>query len=278
MINHQVIIRIQLVSILKPTTRRMNLKKLISVADISRHLMRSYWIAKRNIKSWKLWSKRDGKLRWQKDSKHKLLCNQTLLKEFIKMLRNFNNLRNTRPKICNMCKEMPKIKTKAVSPGRDPPTFRQIERHGTLVHTPQAHMWFLPKVVKKVQACRISKFWPSRKVQKGLLRKQDAWAHHTRAQRITRRLATTNALVLQRLQSSLWATSGWTRRRLGWCNQNPTVEVDKKLDFVLLPQELPELNSMQPTVKQSVITCRVIIQSKFRDEMSIRLDWTMISK
>ena len=47
--------------------------------------------------------------------------------------------------------------------------------------------------------------------------------------------------------------------------------MDKKLDFVLLLQELPEQNIMEPTVKISVITFRVITPSKSRDEMSIRL-------
>ena len=143
MINLLLIIRIQLANNHGPITKRTNLKTLksqILMAENFRHLMRNFWIAKRNIKSSKQWSKRDGKPRSIKDSKHQQLFRQTLLKEFIKMLRNFNNLRNTRQKICNICNKMCKIESKVVSRGRGQITFRQIERLGILVPTPQVHM------------------------------------------------------------------------------------------------------------------------------------------
>lgn len=59
------------------------------------------------------------------------------------------------------------------------------------------------EVARKVQVCRMTNSLDVLKVQKELKLKQDARAHHTRAQKTTRRLATTNAQAPQRHQSSL---------------------------------------------------------------------------
>lgn len=193
------------------------------------------------------------------------------------MLRNSNHLANINQKMWNFRTGI-RMASKVVSQGRGWTTFRQRERLGIWVPTPQAHVLCLTVEVRKAQACRISKYKLAHKVQNERQCKQDAKAHHTRAQKTTKRSATTNVPAPQRHQSSSWATSGWTRRRPGLCNPNPTAEVVTKLDFVPLQQELLEQNIMVATAKQSVITWRVIIPSRSRDEMSIRLAWTMISK
>jgi len=73
------------------------------------------------------------------------------------MLRNFNNLPNTSHKLYNICQKMIKMVSKVVFQGKEQTTFRQIERLGILVPTPQAPMPCLMEVNRKVQVCRISK-------------------------------------------------------------------------------------------------------------------------